>query len=74
VWHELELPGSIDAEAMTVALSRQVTGQVVWVLLQTTASVLAVMHCQGGAVIRHLGHGDEGWQFAEGQPQAWETW
>ncbi|NMO13277.1 hypothetical protein HPC49_02795 [Pyxidicoccus fallax] len=73
-WMELALPGVVDGEAATVALSRQVSGQVVWVLVQTTASTVSVMHCENGQVQRRIEFADGVWQRVEGQPQPWEAW
>lgn len=71
---ELELPGVADGEAMALALSRQVSGQVVWTLVQTTASVVSVVHCQNGEVQRRIEFADGTWTRVEGQPQPWEAW
>jgi hypothetical protein len=73
-WTELALPGVNEGEATALALSKQVSGLVIWVLVQTTASVLLVLHCESGEVRRRIEFGDGTWHRVEGQPQPWEGW
>lgn len=73
-WLELAVPGVDDAERTAVELSRLVSGQVIWVVLQTTASVVEVTHYESGAVVRRIAFADGEWRRVEGTPQAWEAW
>lgn len=72
-WVELQLPGVEDGEPTALALSRLLSGPVVWGLVQTTASVVGIVHCEQGRVRRGLEFADGSWRRVEGQPQAWES-
>lgn len=73
-WLELSLAGVDDGEPTALALSRLGSGQVIWVVVQTTASVVEVTHYASGAVVRHIGFADGEWRRVEGRPQPWEAW
>lgn len=73
-WSALSLPGVADGDQVARALSSQVEGPVLWVLVQTTASVVVVHHAEGGRTLRHIERGDGAWRRVEGDPQPWEAW
>jgi hypothetical protein len=73
-WSALSLPGVADGDHVARALSSQVEGPVLWVLVQTTASVVVVHHAEGGHTLRHIECGDGAWRRVEGDPQPWEAW
>ncbi|WP_426749790.1 hypothetical protein [Myxococcus sp. Y35] len=73
-WVELQLPGVDDGESTALALSTQVPGQVIWVLIQTSADVMSVMHCEDGQVRRCIVFEEHGWTRVEGAPEPWEAW
>lgn len=73
-WSALSLPGVVDGDQVARALSSQVEGPVLWVLVQTTASVVVVHHAEGGRTLRHIERGDGAWRRVEGAPQPWEAW
>jgi hypothetical protein len=73
-WLELALPGVDDGEATALALSSRLSGQVIWVVLQTAASVVEVMHCENGAILRRIEFADGSWRRVDGTPQPWEAW
>lgn len=73
-WSALSLPGVADGDEVARALSSQVEGPVLWVLVQTTASVVVVHHAEGGRTLRHIECGDGAWRRVEGDPQPWEAW
>lgn len=73
-WSALSLPGVADGDQVARALSSQVDGPVLWVLVQTTASVVVVHHAEGGRTLRHIECGDGAWRRVEGDPQPWEAW
>lgn len=72
-WTELALPGGEDGLEAAQALSRAVQGEVIWGLVQTTASVVSVVHCEGGRVVRQLSRSDGTWAEVEGEPRPWEA-
>lgn len=45
----------------------------IWVQIQTTASVLNLVHCTNGEVERRLEFADGRWGRVEGAPRAWES-
>jgi hypothetical protein len=71
-WTELSLPGVQDGLDAAKALSLQVPGEVIWALVQTTASVVALAHCEAGRVLRHVTFSDGAWSQLDGEPRAWE--
>lgn len=72
-WTELALPGVADGEGSAAELSRRVPGLVIWVIVQTTASVVGVAHFQGGTCLRRIEFADGSWLRVEGEPQPWEA-
>jgi hypothetical protein len=64
----------VDGDQVARALSSQVEGPVLWVLVQTTASVVVVHHAEGGRTLRHIERGDGAWRRVEGASQPWEAW
>jgi len=72
-WTELVLPGVADGTASAVALSKRVSGEVIEVIVQTTASVVGVAHFENGACQRRIEFGDGSWHRVEGAPKAWEA-
>jgi len=72
-WTELALPGVDDGESSARALSQALLGEVIWIIVQTTASVIGVTHFESGRVVRRLEFADGSWQRVEGQPQPWEA-
>lgn len=73
-WAEIALPGVETGEAVALELSARVSGEVIWILIQTTASVLAIVHFENGQVVRRLEFSDGEWLTVEGTPREWETW
>lgn len=73
-WSALSLPGVADGDQVARALSSQVEGPVLWMLVQTTASVVVVHHAEGGRTLRHIERGDGAWRRVEGASQPWEAW
>lgn len=73
-WTELALPGVADGEASALALSKLVPGPVIWAIVQTTASVVGVVHFQDGKCLRCIEFADGSWRRVEGEPQPWEAW
>jgi hypothetical protein len=71
-WTELGIPGVQDCDAVALELSARVSGYVIRVLIQTTASVFDIVHCERGRVIRRIGFSDSRWVRVEGVPQPWE--
>jgi hypothetical protein len=72
-WSELQLPGVANGEATAAALSERVSGQVLCVIVQTTASVVGVAHFRAGKCERCIEFGDGSWVRVEGEPQPWEA-
>lgn len=72
-WTELELPGVADGEPSACSLSKSVSGQVIAVVIQTTASVISVAHFEAGERRRSIGFADGTWVCVEGEPQPWEA-
>lgn len=72
-WTELGLPGVAQGEGTAAALSQRVPGEVICVVVQTTASVVGVAHFQGGACVRRIEFADGTWLRVEGDPQPWEA-
>jgi hypothetical protein len=71
-WSELALPGVADGESSACLLSKSVSGPVIWVIVQTTASVVAVAHFEAGECRRRVEFADGSWRRVEGTPQPWE--
>jgi hypothetical protein len=71
---EVALPAVEDGEATALELSKQVPGEVLWVILQTTASAVAVMHCEDGVQRRFIQSSEGSWSIVEGEPRPWEAW
>ena len=72
-WTELALPGVAVGDGAAAALSQRVPGQVICVIVQTTASVVGVAHFQGGTCLRRIEFADGTWLRVEGEPQPWEA-
>lgn len=73
-WVEMALPAVEDGEPTALELSKQVAGEVIWVILQTTASSVAVMHCEAGVQRRFIVSSEGSWSIVEGEPRPWEAW
>ncbi|HVY28351.1 MAG TPA: hypothetical protein VHB79_17470 [Polyangiaceae bacterium] len=71
-WTELVLPGVADGAASAAALSRRISGQVIEIIVQTTASVVGVAHFENGACQRRIEFADGSWCRVEGEPKPWE--
>jgi len=71
-WTELVLPGVANGEASAAALSRRISGEVLEIIVQTTASVVGVAHFENGACQRRIEFADGSWRRVEGQPKPWE--
>lgn len=71
-WTELALPGVQDGLTAAQALSRAIGGEVIWTILQTTASAVGIAHCESGRVVRHLVYTDGAWSQLDGEPRGWE--
>lgn len=72
-WTELALPGVAQGDRTAAALSQRVPGEVICVVVQTTASVVGVAHFQGGACVRRIEFADGTWLRVEGEPRPWEA-
>lgn len=72
-WTELALPGVAEGDGAATALSQRVPGQVICVVVQTTASVVGVAHFEGGTCVRRIEFADGTWLRVEGEPQPWEA-
>lgn len=72
-WTQLALPGVESGEAAAQALSAVVPGEVVWIIIQTTASCLGVHHFENGQRVRVVEFADGTWTRVEGAPRAWEA-
>ncbi len=72
-WSELALPGVADGEPSACALSKSISGQVLWIIVQTTASVVGVAHFEAGKCQRRIDFADGSWRRVEGLPQPWEA-
>jgi hypothetical protein len=73
VWTQLLLPGVDDGAASALSLSRAAAGQVVWAIVQTTASAIGIAHFEGGKQLRRIEFADGSWYRVEGEPQPWEA-
>lgn len=72
-WTEFALPGVADGHASALALSKRVSGQVIWAIVQTTASVVGIAHYKDGRCQRCIEFADGSWRRVEGEPQPWEA-
>lgn len=71
-WTELALGGVAAPVPLALALSARVSGELVAVQAQSTATVISVVHCEGGRVVRRLDFADGTWVAVEGTPRPWE--
>src|SRR6478736_116424 len=72
-WAQLSLPGVDDGTVSARSLSRATTGQVIWAIVQTTASAVAIVHFECGKQLRRIEFADGSWYCVEGEPQPWEA-
>jgi hypothetical protein len=70
-WTELGLR-LVDPVPLALAVSRRVRGEVVAVQVQSTATVVSVVHCEGGQEQRRLDFADGSWVAVRGTPRPWE--
>jgi hypothetical protein len=73
-WTAVEFPPLLNLKPIALELSEAAQTQVIWAMLQTTASVVQLIHCHAGQVARCLSFADGEWREIEGQPQSWESW
>jgi hypothetical protein len=72
-WTELLLPGVADGAASASSLSKCIQGEVIEVIIQTTASVVGVAHFYRGNCQRRITYADGSWIGVEGEPKPWEA-
>jgi len=72
-WTQLSLPGVDDGAASALLLSRAAPGQVIWAIVQTTASAVGIAHFEQGRQLRRIEFGNGSWYRVEGEPQPWEA-
>ena len=72
-WMQLSLPGVDDGTESALSLSRAITGPVVWAIVQTTASAVAIVHFEDGKELRRIEFADGTWYRVEGESQPWEA-
>lgn len=71
-WTELGRHAVNDPVPLALALSGRVSGEVVAVQAQSTATVISVVHCDGGREVRRLDFADGAWRAVAGAVRPWE--